>query len=213
MHNICVYLKGLQCFEHGCTETCLLVAYEWKRREEKARLLFEPSVALSIPFIRDREGVAGAWGGSSVTGKSQGPSFCLMASFFFLKITGLFFFHWGLLPVIPIYYFSHWRKNSETWNVCASASLECLHMCVHKGATLSWRLQISLAHSLTERGWERQRLRDNGNGGWTKANTVFNEFLWLSLPVSGSGSPGWGCGWTDGYRAEKERKIYPGLLK
>lgn len=32
------------------------------------------------------------------------------------------------------------------------------------------------------------------------------------LPVSGSGSPGRGCGWTEDYRAEKNRLIR-GLLK
>lgn len=67
-----------------------------------------------------------------------------------------------------------------------------------KGAALSWPPQIFLPQSLTEatEPGGRERWRDNGNGGRKKANTIFNEFPWLSLPVSGSWSL-WLSMWVD----------------
>lgn len=117
-------------------------------------------------------------------GKSQGLSFCHVVSFFdFLADSSL--------EASPIHSNSLFLARRKLMNsniceqvmcvplrafnacmgVCAwSTQGERLSVCAQKEATLSWLLQISLPHSSTERGSqegerERERLRDNGNGG------------------------------------------------
>lgn len=72
--------------------------------------------------------------------------------------------------------------------VCVSKRGTRLSVC--QGTALLTAVS-DLAASQFDRATEpegKERWRDNGNGGWKKANTIFNEFPWLSLPVSGSGS-------------------------
>lgn len=135
----------------------------------------------------------------------------------------------GLVPFTWIYYFSHWGswwiQISVSDFVCASARINA------RAGVRAWAFQAcvslsvwgshafmavsDLAASQFDRARQpggRQRWRDNRNRGWKKANTIFNEFPWLSWAFSGSGSPGWRCGWTEDYRAD-EKRLSQGLLR
>lgn len=113
----------------------------------------------------------GFWGRSSMTGKSQGLSFCHVVSFL---ISGLIS-HWRLVPFTPIYYFlrsgSWWiwiSVNKLRVCLCAHLMLAWVYVrellfCVCEGATLSWLFQISLPHGSAKRGSQeggRERERE-----------------------------------------------------
>ena len=168
------------------------------------------------------------WGGGSMISKSQGLSFSHVVSFFIpglifhwrassIHLNLLFL---ALRKLMNFQYLG----TSCVW---VHALMLTRRVCVCE-ASVSLSLSLSLSLSVCARGRrfhgcfrslyltvrqsegepggarerervrEGERWRDNGNGGWKKANTIFNEFPWLSLPISGSGSPGWGCGWTEG---------------
>lgn len=152
--------------------------------------------------------------------------------FHFVMWCLFFFYFWAdfsleaTSPFTPIYYFLHsgswwiWISVSKlrvcAFNACIGvASSFSLCVCVWGSNTFMAVSDLCTSRFGKARkpgGRERERWLDNGNGGWKKANTIFNEFPWLSLPVSGSESPGRGCGWTEDYRAEKNRPSQ-GLLK
>lgn len=111
---------------------------------------------------------------------------------------------------------------SEQIYVHQLASCKCLYLYWHirrvpvlccKWTVDSWLLQMYQPLSLTEAAEPGggERWRDNGNGGRKKASTIFNEFPWLSLPVSGSGSL-WLSVWVDSGLCYTKERLSQGLL-